>query len=65
MLLHAFTCFYILLHAFTCFYMLLHAFKAKVSEEEEVDRWSRVYRLLPAEAGKNIKNSFGEMQVVL
>ena len=43
-----------LLHAFTCFYMLLHAFKAKVSEEEEVDRWSRVYRLLPAEAGKNI-----------
>ena len=40
-----------LLHAFTCFYMLLHAFKAKVSEEE-VDRWSRVYRLLPAEAGK-------------
>ena len=54
-----------LLHDFTCFYMLLHAFKAKVSEEEEVDRWSRVYRLLPAEAGKNIKNSFGEMQVVL
>ena len=35
--------------------MLLHAFKAKVSEEEEVDRWSRVYRLLPAEAGKNVE----------
>ena len=40
----------LLLYAFICFYMLLHAFKAKVSEE--VDRWSRVYRLLPAEAGK-------------
>ena len=37
--------------------MLLHAFKAKVSEQE-VDRWSRVYRLLPAEAGKNTSSTF-------
>ena len=35
--------------------MLLHAFKqAKVSEEEV--RWSHVYRLLPAEADKNLAN---------
>ena len=33
------------------FYMLLHALEAKVSPQEQA-RWSLVYRLLPAEAGK-------------
>ena len=46
--------------AVICF---LHAFEAKVSPQEQQARWSLVYRLLPAEAGKkhqkcNIKFSF-------
>ena len=45
MISYAFICFYML-------YMLLKLYKqAKVSEEEV--RWSHVYRLFPAEAGKN------------
>ena len=51
LLLYAFD---LLLYAFICFRMLLYAFKAEVSEEEQQVSWSHVYRLLPAEAGKNI-----------
>ena len=39
-------------------YMLLNAVQAKVSpttQEEEQARWSLVYRLLPAEAGKKLQ----------
>ena len=51
--------FYMLLHALTCF----KDFKqAKVSEEQEV-RWSYVYRLFPAEAGKNIDKKLHIEQV--
>ena len=42
-------------HAFICFLCALIAVKAKVSPQGQ-DRWSLVYRLLPAEAGK--KQSF-------
>ena len=55
MFLHAFMRFHMLSQAFICFYMLYMLLKlykqAKVSEEEQV-RWSHVYRLFPAEAGK-------------
>ena len=56
---YAFIHFHMLSYAFICFTMLLYALKAtyllykhKVSPEQP-DRGSRVYRLLPAEAGKN------------
>ena len=46
---YAFISFYTLSYAFICFLCALIAVKAKVSPEA---RWSLVYRLLPAEAGK-------------
>ena len=56
MFLHAFIRFHMLSYAFICFYMLLKLYKqAKVSEEQEV-RWSHVYRLFPAEAGKKVRH---------
>ena len=48
MLLYAFKAMSQLLYALRCF---LYALEAEVSPQ--ADRWSRVYRLLPAEAGKN------------
>ena len=53
---YVFKCFYMLLHAFACFYMPLHALYAVLAKVSEVDRWSHVYRLLPAEADKNLAN---------
>ena len=47
MLLYAFKAMSQLLYALRCF---LYALEAKVSPQ--ADRWSRVYRFLPAEAGK-------------
>ena len=59
-------------NAFISFYMLIRALEAKVSpQEQQQARWSLVYRLLPAEAGKkyylanilleaNIRVEYGE-----
>ena len=54
--LHAFICFNMLSFAVICFLHAFIAFEAKVSPQEQQARWSLVYRLLPAEAGKKISN---------
>ena len=68
----AFTCFHTLSYTFKRSHLLLYAVQAKVSpQEQEEARWSLVYRLLPAEAGKkyylanilleaNIRVEYGE-----
>ena len=55
MLPYASLSFHMLPYAFICFLYALIAVNAKVSpQEQQQARWSLVYRLLPAEAGKNL-----------